>query len=443
MTFKRIVNRSSIALLIGFATSLVGAQTKRPMTLMDLLAVPRVADPQLGADGRQVFFTMDKPDWTSNRRVSHIWRINIDGTGLTQVTYGEHGESSPRRSPDGAKIAFLTRRGGSELTQIFLLNTLGGDATPLSNHPTAVSSISWSPDGQSIYFLASDPKAEEEKNRDTLKDDVFAFDENYKQEHLWKISLQDRTEHRVTQGDFSVRNYKLSRDGRQIAFHRAPTSLLGDDYLAEVWVMDANGGDAVQLTHNSVAENGAQLSPDDSQVLFVAGAHQDVQRDDGNVFVVPARGGAPRVLMPDFPYDVDAATWSGDGRTIYMVVNMGVHSELFEVDAAGGKPRQVTDGPHAIEGWSFAPDLNRHVFQVDEPTRAGEIWVLGADRVPSRVTNIYEYLDRDFKLPKQERIQWKGADGVTIEGLLFLSGRLRGWQAIPAMRPDPRRAVFL
>jgi dipeptidyl aminopeptidase/acylaminoacyl peptidase len=35
------------------------------------------------------------------------------------------------------------------------------------------------------------------------------------------------------------------------------------------------------------------------------------------------------------------------------------------------------------------------------------------------VTNIYEYLDHDFKLPKQERIQWKGADGVTIEGVLY------------------------
>src|SRR5581483_5740082 len=206
------------------------------------------------------------------------------GSGLAQLTSGERGETSPRRSPDGIQIAFLTRRGDSESTQIYLLNAAGGDARPLSNHATAVSNIVWAPDGESIYFLASEPKTDEEKSRDKLKDDVFAYDENYKQEHLWKISVKDGVERRLTRGDFSVRSYKLSRDGHKIAFHRAPTSLLGDDYLAEIWVSDADGTNPVQVTHNSVAESGAELSPDNSQVLFVASSHIEVQRDDGNVF---------------------------------------------------------------------------------------------------------------------------------------------------------------
>ena len=74
------------------------------MTLVDLMEVPSVADPRLAADGRQVLFTMDTPDWKANRRVSHIWRINSDGTGLLQMTHGEKGESSPRWSPDGTSL---------------------------------------------------------------------------------------------------------------------------------------------------------------------------------------------------------------------------------------------------------------------------------------------------------------------------------------------------
>src|SRR5581483_12425886 len=229
LQFRATRSLAAVAILLSTA-SIAGAQAKRPMTLIDLFAVPHVADPQLAPDGRQVLFTMDAPDWTANRRVGHVWRINADGSGLAQLTSGERGETSPRRSPDGTQIAFLTRRGDSESTQIYLLNAAGGDARPLSNHATAVSNIVWAPDGESIYFLASEPKTDEEKSRDKLKDDVFAYDENYKQEHLWKISVKDGVERRLTRGDFSVRSYKLSRDGHKIAFHRAPTSLLGDDY---------------------------------------------------------------------------------------------------------------------------------------------------------------------------------------------------------------------
>ena len=53
--------------------------------------------------------------------------------------------------------------------------------------------IEWAPDGRSIYFLAAEAKTEEEKAREEKKDDVAAFDEDYKQRHLWKVVLDDRS----------------------------------------------------------------------------------------------------------------------------------------------------------------------------------------------------------------------------------------------------------
>jgi dipeptidyl aminopeptidase/acylaminoacyl peptidase len=419
---QRFAARSLMVVCVLMVASVAAPQAKRPMTLVDLIAVPRVGDPQVSADGHQILFTIDRPDWRANRRVGHIWRVNEDGTGLVQMTFGELGETSPRWSPDGATIAFLARRGDSENNQLFLLSNDGGEARSLSKHATAVSSPSWAPDGTAIYFLASDAKTEAEVDREKTKDDVFAFDENFEQQHLLKIAVDEGTEQAVTTGDFSVLSYRFSRDGRKIALHRAPTPLYGDSDQGEVWVMDADGSDAVQLTRNSVEEAGAELSPDDSQVLFVSGSNQQFEPYyNGNLFVAPAAGGAARLLVPDFPYDVSTATWSGDGRSIYMVVNMGVHSELFQVGAAGGSPRQLTDGEHAITAWSLLPSQDRHLLQIDEPTRPGEIWMLsgGPNAVPARVTNIFEYLDREFSLPRQEKIQWKGADGATVEGLLF------------------------
>ena len=42
-----------------------------------------------------------------------------------------------------------------------------------------------------------------------------------------------------------------------------------------------------------------------------------------------------------------------------------------------------------------------------------------AGSTPTRVTHVFDHLARDFRLPRQEKAEWTGADGVTVEGLLF------------------------
>ena len=86
-------------------------------------------------------------------------------------------------------------------------------------------------------------------------------------------------------------SFTLSQDGTKIAHQRAPNTLYGDAEKGEVWVMNADGSEAVQITKNSVAESGAELSPDNSQVLFLADADAKfVTYYNGRIFVAPARG---------------------------------------------------------------------------------------------------------------------------------------------------------
>jgi dipeptidyl aminopeptidase/acylaminoacyl peptidase len=149
------------AILLTLASAAT-AQTPRPMTLVDLLNVPGLSDAELSPDGRQLVYVLSTADWERNRRVSHIWRVNLDGSGSVQLTNGAEGENGPAWSPDGARIAFLARRGAAEETQIFLIPNSGGEAIQLGKHPTSVSNITWSPDGTLIYFVAADEKTEEE-----------------------------------------------------------------------------------------------------------------------------------------------------------------------------------------------------------------------------------------------------------------------------------------
>jgi len=413
--------RSSCLGVLILASTAGLAQTPRAMTLVDMINLPQVSDPQLAPDGRQIVFVESEANWKADRRISHIWRVNADGSDLMEMTSGADGENSPRWSPDGKTIAFVAKRGTEpdSVNQIFLISIAGGEARPLTTHATAVSGIEWSPDGTTIYFRAADPKSEEEKAREKLKEDVFMFDEDFKQQHLWSVAVVGRAEHRITQGDYSVLSYELSEDGRKIAFHRAPSPQIGDGDQSELWVMDSSGANARQITDNKVQESDAALSPDGSQVLFLSQANQKFETYyNRKLFVAPAGGGDARMLMPELPYEIDKASWSKDGKSIFFLANMGVHSELFKVGVQGGKPEQLTNGKHAISGWSMSGVSNAHVFISQEMTSPGEVWIMHASE-PRKVTSVYGKLTRDFKLPRQERIEWKGADGVMVEGLLY------------------------
>jgi len=417
--FRSIRWPLALAVLAVAALSPLSAQSPRPMSIVDLLSVPRLADPRLSPDGRDIVFTRSDADWKSGKRITHIWRVPADGGAPLQLTHGAESETTPRWSPDGKTIAFTAKRGDDEFEQIYLLPVDGGEARRLTSHASAVSDITWAPDGSALYFSAPEPKTADEKAREKNKDDVYAYDENYKHTHLWKVGVAAKNEIRITSGGFSVTSYELSDDGRTIAFHRAPTPLLGSGADSEVWAMNADGSNAVQLTKNSVQENDASVSPDGSRVLFLSGSDAKFETyHNGRLFVVPAAGGSARVLVGETdPIAVDRAFWSADGKTIYFLANMGVHEELFAVEASGGKPWQLTDGKHNITAPSRTRD--RFVFTISDSASAGEIFTMRAsDRAPQRITHVFDYLARDFKLGRQEAIQWKGADGATVEGIL-------------------------
>ncbi len=400
-----------LAVCLALTSSASTQHAKRPMTLVDLLNIPRVGDPQISPDGKTLTFVLATTDWPANQRVPRIWRINSDGTGLRQLV-DEAGAYNARWSPDGSAIAFLLR--GS----VFVVPAAGGTPRQVSKR-TGVADISWHPDGTSVYFLASDPPTDAERARQQLRGDVRVLDE-YRQRHLWKMAVADGIETRITGGDYYVFAYRISADGHRIILSRKPTQLPADTDRMELWNIAADGTSPVQLTRNAIPEEDGELAPDGSQVLFIARAnHKQEPYYNANLFLVPASGGQTRALMPDFPYEVQRAGWAADSKSIWMLVNTGVRLDLFQVDLASRTPKPITKGDHALVPTSWSTVSGRHVFMIDEPTRIGDVWTwTPGDAAPKRVTGIYDYLDREFALPRQERIEWKGIDGARVEGVL-------------------------
>jgi dipeptidyl aminopeptidase/acylaminoacyl peptidase len=416
------------------------AQAKRSMTMVDLIELSRGLNPQLSPDGKTLIYYQSHADWKADRPIWNMFRQDVGGAAQ-QITFNEAGDfpAALSWSPDGKKVLFV--RGG----QVWLMPADGGEPAALTHHNgiQPAPAPAWSPDGKSIYFVAEDQPTAEERERVRVRDDIKVVDADFKQSHLWKVTVATGAEQQITSGNFTIKSFRLSRDGTRIAMQRGITPSEGDLMYGEVWVSDADGGNAIPVTRNRIAEYDPELSPDNSQVLFTAEANAKLEQYyNMTLFVVPAKGGTPEQLVPDLA--VDAATWAPDGKSIIAAVNLGVHSEFFSIDVASRKAKQLTDGKHYIvPGWSVFPAANRVVWQFDEPTRFGDVWSMPIDggAPPARLTGIFDRMNADFAIPTQERVEWRGADGTTIEGVLFVPPTARpatGYPLVIQMHGGPK-----
>ncbi len=408
----------SVALILLFSVLTSTAQ-KKAMSLIDFLNIPGVSDPVLSPDGKQFVYVKAESDWKEGRQISHLYRGGLDGVGI-KLTNGEKGEVNPAWSPDGVWISFVAKRPGDDENQLYVISNAGGEGFRVVKHKTAVRNVQWS-DNQTLYFLSSDPKTKEEEKKDKLKDDVYAYDENFKQTHLWRVHIGDTAATRITSGNYSINDYSIARTGGKIILTRGTSPLVNDGDKNELWLVDMNGKNELQLTANSITETNAELSPDGKSILFIANSNANFESYyNSKLFIMAASGGKPVLALKEFPYDVTNARWSHDGSFIYILANKGLDTQLFTYNPGSSTLKEITKGDHALNSWDYQPDVDQHLVCIANEKSPGEVWLLkGAGQdAPTQLTHVFDYLDRDFKLPKQERVSWKGADGVNVEGLL-------------------------
>ena len=184
------------------------------------------------------------------------------------------------------------------------------------------------------------------KEKDKLKDDVFAYDENYKQKHLWRISVESAKEQRLTEGSFSILYYSFNKQNENIIAQIAPTPLFDDSAWGEVWLLKSGESDSVQLTDNNVPESGAKMSTN-NEVLFLAESNEEFEYYyNNNLFLIHEFGTIPELLLTDLPYEIIAAEWSINGDEIIFLANIGVSNHLFTYNLKSRKLKQITEGHH-------------------------------------------------------------------------------------------------
>jgi dipeptidyl aminopeptidase/acylaminoacyl peptidase len=203
---------------------------------------------------------------------------------------------------------------------------------------------------------------------------------------------------------------------------------------AELWSMLPDGGQQRALIEGIYPGAQARFSPDNQQVLFLAGANDAFEPYyNAKVFLLPAAGGKHQRLFADHSFEVLNAEWSADGEAIIFLANTGVRADLFQYHLATGALTQLTSGDHGIRGWHYLTGRGLHALVVADAHSNGDIWVLD-ERSPnqlSQVTHLHDHLPTTFKLPRLDAVQWPGEDGVEVEGLLYYPVDYREGQRYP------------
>ena len=168
----------------------------------------------------------------SSRDGGGIFVMNADGSGLTRLTKSTGGNGQPSWSPDGTKIAFMSRRGGGK-GNIWVMNVDGSGPTRLTNSPGEHHQPSWSPDGTKIAF----------------------FSDRDGNDEIYVMNADGSSQTRLTNNSGLDLLPSWSPDGTKIAFF----SDRDGDY--EIYVMNADGSNPVKLTNNLVAERSPSWSP--------------------------------------------------------------------------------------------------------------------------------------------------------------------------------------
>src|SRR5688572_508384 len=111
---RRLTQSFLLCALCVLGGAIPSSFAAEPFSVNDLLSLRRVGDPEVSPDGKWVVFAIREPNIDQNKFVSHLWLVSADGGQPRQITSHEKGESSPKWSPDGKTIAFLSSRGGSQ-----------------------------------------------------------------------------------------------------------------------------------------------------------------------------------------------------------------------------------------------------------------------------------------------------------------------------------------
>lgn len=398
-------DKKSIAMNIQGTIWLMPVAGGKAVALTDALGDCR--QPTWSGDGNQIAFQSYRDG------NFHIWKVNKDGSGLTQLTFGVFHDREPHWSPDGKEIVFSSDRSGNydiwkiELAKnnlVQLTKDPGNDYFPaysadgsklayVSERNTAAGiyllekngeprllvhskeklfSPAWHPNGRQVTFNSLLPDASQLEfvnvggaDWQTLSDkseDIFPF----------KVSWLSDADYLYT-ADGQVKHGVLGQKKIVSISFRAEVILDRKKYVAKIRDFDSQKAQPVQGIRSPI------VSPDGKSIVFTA---------LGDLWILKKGIPKPVQITNDIFIDIDPV-WSPDGKKIAYTSDKKGNMDLYVKDLITGKDTCLLDADENLKYPAWSPDgLNIAFYQADPKAPARNVLnVLALES--NKITTVY------------------------------------------------------
>ena len=431
-----------LACLLALASSAaVAGAPSRPLSLDDLAKLRGVSDPRVSPDGKWVAYVVGTIDAEKDTRDSDLWMVSWDGAQQIRLTSTtDSSERAPRWTPDGRYLAFLAARGSEEEkkkgAQVWVLNSVGGEAQQLTDIKGGVTDYVWSPDGLRLCLVVNDfdPSSEPEKlegwKRKTTPPIVidryhFKSDEGgyltRLYSHLVLFDVATKKAEALTKGSFDDQSPAWSPDGKSIAFVSNRTPDPDRNENTDIYVVEARAGAEPRAVTTFPGRDGGtpSWSPDGKWIAYL-------QADEtkytayflDKLAIVPSAGGTAKVLTTALDRAASGdILWSADGQSLRVVVEDDRAVYVAKVSVATGAVEKLTTGEKTAGAISPRGTDGSLALVVDTPAAPGEVYAFekGALRQLSHQNDAWL---ADVQLATTENFSCKAKDGTVVNGIV-------------------------
>lgn len=436
----------------------------RLITIEDLYQIKFVGRPRISPDGQHIAYVVTRIDDKKHAYRSALWVAAVDGSGARRFTTETASTGSPSWSPDGTLLAFVRegeeseqpaaddkekKKHGKDKPQIWVIPTDGGEARQLTWMEHGASSPVWSPDSQQLVFSALTGPSEEETDDGKPLPKVRVIDRLWyrldgvgfihdRRSHLFLIDVTGGEPQQLTDGDWDDGDAAWSPDGKQLAFF----SNHADDRWrwlgADVYVMplqQSKAGELRCLTNGMLSGGSPAWSPDGKTIAFLA-ATKLHSAGHVSLYTISADAdhSAATCLSNDFEgscmdwtnsdmgdeHLMPSPAWSSDGNALYVLASQRGASRIYVIptSGSGAEPTTLTPGEVHVHDFSIDATHKTLAFLMSSATRPQEIFVRSTSLSDPLhpVTHVNDALFEQLLIAEPEYLSYTGADGWPMDG---------------------------